>query len=158
MLTFRSDTPEDEDRPREPLFVIDGVTYAIPERFHPVEMARYAHMVEQFGGDQAAVWALRYAVGDEGYLKFINLPTKAVSTEDFARVMGVVTGRLVGLDVLVPEGKGSGGVDSGGTSASPESTSTTPAADESPTEPDAGAWPHTEPDSSPDDTPTSRAG
>jgi len=148
MIEFTSDTPE-PDRPREELFSIDGKPATIPTTFEPIEMARYAHMIEQFGGDQAAVWALRYALGDEMYLAFINLPPHAVSREQYAQVVGVITGRLVGLDVMVP--KDSGGAASGAVSPSPA------AADPGTTDvepPDSEVWPGEEPENSPVPTQT----
>lgn len=143
MIEFTTDTPE-PDRPRETLFTIDGHECTVPVSFEPIEMARYAHMIEQFGGDQAAVWALRYALGDDDYLKFINLPPHAVSREDYTRVLGLITGRLVGLDVVLPKDSG-GGVSAAGSSspaaAAPETTNGEP--------PDSEVWPDSEPDTSP---------
>lgn len=137
MIEFTSDTPA-PDRPREELFSIDGKPATIPREFEPIEMARYAHMIEQFGGDQAAVWAMRYALGDEMYLAFINLPPHAVSKEQYAQVVGVITGRLVGLDVLVPgpkepAGQASDGASSSPAAADPETTNVEP--------PDSEVWP-----------------
>lgn len=145
MIQFSSDETGAPQRPRETLFVLDGRECTIPTSFEPIEMARYAHMVEQFGGDQAGVWALRYALGDKDYLAFINLPPHAVSREDFTRVMGVITGRLVGLDVQAPKADGG---PSDGTSTSPSSISTDDATHEPP---DAEVWPGEEPE--PDRTP-----
>lgn len=119
MIQFSTDETDAPKRPRETLFTIDGRECTVPVSFEPIECARYAHMVEQFGGDQAGVWALRYALGDEDYLAFINLPPHAVSRDDFIRVMGVITGRLVGMDVAVPKADGA---PSGASSTSPSST------------------------------------
>jgi hypothetical protein len=103
-LQFSSARPtEEKSRPRETLFTIDGRECTIPVKFEPLEMARYAHTVSTFGADQAAVWALELALGEKDYIAFLNLPKESVSTEDWTRVVGVVTGRLVGLDVLVPK-------------------------------------------------------
>jgi hypothetical protein len=143
MLEFSTTTPPDPDRPREALFTIDGREVTIPREFTPVEMARYAHQVDQFGGDMGAIWALRYAFGNEDYLAFLNLPPNAVSREDYARVIGVVTGRLVGLAVPIPEGK-EGGAASGAAPASP-STSTQTDDPETPEPPDSEVWPDTAP-------------
>lgn len=148
MIEFKTDTPE-PDRPRETLFTIDGRECTVPVSFEPIEMARYAHMIEQFGGDQAAVWALRYALGDENYLAFINLPPHAVSKEDYTRVLALITGRLVGLDVVVAP-KDSGGEASGAASSSPEAT-VPEMTDGEP--PDSEVWPGEEPEPLPDRTP-----
>lgn len=91
------------DREREILFTIDGRDCTIPKRFEPLECARYAHTIQEFGPDAAAVFALRLALGETDYLAFLNLPAGTVSDEDWARVVGIVTGRLVGLDVEVPK-------------------------------------------------------
>jgi hypothetical protein len=87
---------------REVLFTIDGVPYTIPKRFRPLEMARYAHMVSQEGADQAGVWALQLALGDDGYLALLNLPPEAIDKDTWAGLLGVVIARLVGLDREVP--------------------------------------------------------
>jgi hypothetical protein len=141
MIQFSTNEEDAPKRHRETLFTIDGRECTVPVSFEPIECARYAHMIEQFGGDQAGVWALRYALGDEDYLAFINLPPHAVSREDFTRVMGVITGRLVGLDVAVP--KAVDGAPSGASSTSPSSTST----DAATLEPlDSEVWPGEEPE------------
>ena len=92
--------PETVDR--EVLFVIDGVPYTIPVRFRPLEMARYAHMVSQDGADAAAMWALQTALGETGYLAFLNLPASAVSEDQYRGLISVVVGRLLGVEREVP--------------------------------------------------------
>jgi hypothetical protein len=135
-LQFSSARPtEEKSRPRETLFTIDGRECTIPVKFEPLEMARYAHTVATFGADQAAVWALEMALGEDDYIAFLNLPKESVTTEDWARVVGVVTGRLVGLDVLVPK-EAAGPVPV----AVPESPS-----GDNPEPPDSEVWPNEEP-------------
>jgi hypothetical protein len=153
MLNFSTTTPPDPDRPRDVLFTIDGRDVSIPQEFTPIEMARYAHQVDQFGGDMGAIWALRHALGDADYLAFINLPPDAVTRDDYAKVIGVITGRLVGLAIPVPEGKGEGGAAPETTSASPSTSTPTddPSMEAEP--PDEEVWPETAPSSSPGGTP-----
>lgn len=150
MLEFDSTTPEDPNRPRETLFRINGRDCTVPKTFGPIEMARYAHMIEQFGGDQAAIWALRYALGDESYLAFINLPAEAVSLDDYTKVLRLITGRLVGMELPIPEGKAQvgGAPDASPTSPMPSST----VLDDGPViePPDSEVWPNDEPETSAD--------
>lgn len=135
-LKFSSARPtEEKPRPRETLFTIDGRECTIPVKFEPLEMARYAHTVATFGADQAAVWALELALGEDDYVAFLNLPKESVSLEDWTRVVGVVTGRLVGLDVLVP--KEVAGQEPAAVPASPT------AGDHEP--PDSEVWPDEDP-------------
>lgn len=153
MLEFSSTTPEDPTRPREILFRIDGRDCTVPKAFGPIEMARYAHMIEQFGGDQAAIWALRYALGDESYLAFINLPAEAVSLDDYTKVVRLITGRLVGMELVIPEGKAQvgGALDASPTSPTPSLTVPGDASELEP--PDSEVWPNDEPETSADRTP-----
>jgi hypothetical protein len=135
-LKFSSARPDEATpRPRETLFTIDGRECTIPLKFEPLEMARYAHTVSTFGADQAAVWALELALGEADYIAFLNLPKESVSAEDWARVVGVVTGRLVGLDVLVP--KEAAGPEPAVAPASPSEDNLEP--------PDSEVWPGEEP-------------
>lgn len=90
-------------RERETLFTIDGRDCTIPVRFAPLECARYAHTIQEFGPDAGAVFALRMALGESDYLAFLNLRSDTVTDEDWTRIVGVITGRLVGLDVEVPK-------------------------------------------------------
>jgi len=103
MLEFTAKSDPTAKQPeREELFSIDGTAYTIPKTIRPLLMARYAHLVDTMGSDSAGLWALREAVGDEGYFAFINLPPERVSKDDFATVMAVVTGRFIGLATEVP--------------------------------------------------------
>lgn len=103
-MRFSSTPPENRpERARETLFWIDDRACTIPVTFTPIEMARYAHTVQEFGADAAGVFALRLALGEETYLAYLNLPDGAVSDDDFARIMALITGRLVGLDVQLPK-------------------------------------------------------
>lgn len=102
-LHFESERKAPPTRERETLFTIDGRDCTIPVKFTPLEMARYAHTVRDAGPDAAAVFALELALGEKNYLAFLNLPHDEVSEEDWTRVVGLITGRLVGLDVEVPK-------------------------------------------------------
>jgi hypothetical protein len=103
MLEFTT-KPDPTAKPpeREELFSIDGKAYTIPKTIRPLLMARYAHLVDTMGSDSAGLWALREALGDEGYFALINLPPERVSKDDLATVMAVVTGRFIGLATEVP--------------------------------------------------------
>jgi len=100
-----------------------------------------------------AIWALRHALGDADYLAFINLPPDAVTRDDYAKVIGVITGRLVGLAIPVPEGKGEGGAAPETMSASPSTSTPTDDLSMEAEPPDEEVWPETAPGSSPGGTP-----
>lgn len=103
MLEFTAKPDPTAQQPeREELFAIDGKAYTIPKTIRPLQMAKYTHLVDSLGADSAGMWALQEALGEEGYLAFLNLPTERVSKDDFAVVIGVVTGRFVGLATEVP--------------------------------------------------------
>lgn len=87
---------------REPLFALDGVTYTIPTRFTPSEMLMYAHATRHYGPDQAVSWALEIALGADGYTTLMNVPPGTIPDEDFGKIIGVVTQRMVGLEAQVP--------------------------------------------------------
>lgn len=149
MLELTSTPHEGRPVDREVLLTIDGTPYTIPTRFRPLEMARYAHMVNQDGADIAAVWALQAALGETAYLKLLNLPAAAVSDDTWRSLMAVVTGRLLGLERAVPGPKWE---PPAMTEVAPETEAET-AAEKAPQGwPPAGEW--TEPDSSPDRTET----
>jgi hypothetical protein len=111
-FTTKPDPAKVPKVPREELFKIDGSAYTIPERFRPLEMARFAHLVDTMGNDAAAMWGLQQALGDEGYLAFLNLPPDAVSEGDFRKVLGVVVKRLSGLTAELPKDGDSPGPES----------------------------------------------
>lgn len=100
MLSFT--TPK-EPKPveREPLFALDGITYTVPKRFTPSDMLMYAHAVRHYGNDQATSWALEIALGPDGYNALLSAGD-AIGHDDFAKLIGVVTYRMVGLDAEVP--------------------------------------------------------
>lgn len=122
--------------PREPLYSVDGVEYSIPREFLPLQMAKYAHLVDSLGSDSAALWALREAVGDNGYFALLNLPPEQVSKDDLANVIAVVTGRMTGLSVEVPKGPGE---------ADSETASSAGSDDDGMEPPDSEVWPESAP-------------
>jgi hypothetical protein len=100
-LTAKPD-PTAQQPEREELFSIDGTAYTIPKTIRPLSMARYTHRVDTMGSDSAALWALRDALGDEGYFAFLDLPPERVSRDQLATIMSVVTGRYIGMETEVP--------------------------------------------------------
>lgn len=71
-------------RPLVPVFVLDDVTYSIPDQINPLVSNRYLEKMRTESMDAAGVWLLRRLFGDEVMDALSEKPY--VSPEDIAAI------------------------------------------------------------------------
>lgn len=103
MLEFTTNT-EAAPVEREDLFSLGGATYTIPVSFSAGETLTYVDGLRKYGPDMAASWALEMALGEDGYRALLGAPEHVVPKQDFARLVTVITSRLLGQESPVPGG------------------------------------------------------
>lgn len=101
MLEFTTN-PEAPAVEREDFFSLDGTVYTIPAAFSAGETLTYVDGLRKYGPDMAASWALELALGEDGYRALLGAPEHVVSRQDFARLVTVITSRLLGQESAVP--------------------------------------------------------
>lgn len=88
-------TPEDDPfAEREVLFTIDGTEYTVPRQVPAGAALQYIELGGSFAADQAILFALRYALGDEGYEALRGY--KALTNEHLAKVIAAVRAKFDG--------------------------------------------------------------
>ncbi len=87
---------------RDELFSLDGTAYTIPKKFRAADAIGYVTNLRKFGADVANSIALEYALGEAGYNALLN-GGDAISADDIALLVHVVTSRILGQPVEVPE-------------------------------------------------------
>lgn len=98
-LVLRS---SDEEPPvaREPLFSVDGKTYDIPVKVSVSQGLQYLTILMERGVGTAVIWALKTALGDEGYAALTGF--KALKQEHLDLVVKVVRSKFDGSDPKAP--------------------------------------------------------
>lgn len=94
VIEFNSESDRTEFDPKEPLFSIDGTLYEARTKFSASEFLKYVRIAQTKGSDAAVDWAMESALGEEGYLAFLDYP---YLTADKARqIIDQIIERLVG--------------------------------------------------------------
>lgn len=87
------DAGPDEFAEREPLFVAGGKTYTIPVRVSAGIALQWLEIASIQGDTAAMVWALNWALGDEGYL--VLRGHRTVSDDHYATIIRAVRAKFV---------------------------------------------------------------
>jgi hypothetical protein len=87
---------------RDELFSLDGISYTIPKRFRAADALGYVTNLRRFGPDVANSIALEFALGEDGYKALVGAGD-AITAEDIAVLVHVITSRILGQSVEVPE-------------------------------------------------------
>lgn len=87
---------EEETVPMVDLFILEGVTYSIPDRVRPNVSLKYLWMIRQAGPTAAEAWLMEALLGTDGYLAYLNCNYMTQETSDaiFALARQVVFGEL----------------------------------------------------------------
>lgn len=101
MLEFSTKT-EAPAIERDDLFSLDGTVYTIPVRFAAGDTLMYVDGLRKYGPDIAAAWALEHAIGEAGYTALCNANNATVSHDEFAKLIAIVTDRLLGKAAPIP--------------------------------------------------------
>lgn len=88
------DEGEDQFSEREPLFTIGGTEYTVLVQVSAGAGIEYLERQLNFGPDAAIIWAMRYAIGDEGVAALYSY--RKLTNEHLAAVVGVVQGKFSG--------------------------------------------------------------
>lgn len=86
---------------RDKLFSLDGKVYTIPVRFQATHALEYVDSLRKYGPDIANSTALEIALGQDGYDALLGAGD-AISAEDIAVLVNVVTSRMLGKAIAVP--------------------------------------------------------
>ena len=79
-----------------PIFVLDGVTYSIPDRVRPNLSFKYLWMVRQVGPVAAEAWLCEAMLGKDAYVAYLNCDyiTQEQSDAIFSAARSVVFGEI----------------------------------------------------------------
>jgi hypothetical protein len=87
---------------RDELFSLDGTVYTIPAHFSAGDTLTYVDGLRRYGPDIAAAWALEHALGQAGYTALCSADDATVPRAEFAKLIAIVTDRLLGKVALIP--------------------------------------------------------
>lgn len=94
IIELDSSVDRAEFEPRAPLFKIDGELFTARTKFSASEYLKYIKIARTEGADAAVDWAMEAALGEAGYLAFLEYPY--LTTEQARKIINQVTSRLIG--------------------------------------------------------------
>lgn len=97
VVELNSDVDRAEFEPRAELFTIDGVSYSARTNFSATETLKYFRIGRKSGADAAVDWAMEAALGEDGYLAFLDYPY--LSKDKARAIVDQILSRLVGVEI-----------------------------------------------------------